>query len=112
MRDRSFVAVFKYIVGNLTVIKIIFFILNILTVTKVVLNIIIVSILPLLILFSVGVKGVHHLKRVVPMTELTSICILVSAWIGWAKMLSDWGYSLYIALILAISCGENTKIEV
>ena len=83
MRDLSLAAVVKYIVGNLTFIKIIFFILIILTVTNVVINVLLVPLLPLLLVISVGFKVVHHLNNLVPMTGVTSICILMSAWIGW-----------------------------
>ena len=82
MRDRSLAALVKTILSNLRVIKIIFFILIILTATNVILNLLVVPLLPLLIVLSVGLNGVHHLNIVVPMTGITSICILMSAWIG------------------------------
>ena len=82
MRDQPPTSLFNSIFSNLTVIKIIFFIVIILTVTKGFINILIVSILPLLIIISVEVKGVHNLNHVVPMTRVTSIRVLMSALIG------------------------------
>ena len=102
MMDLSLAAVVKYIVGNLTLIKIIFFILIILTVTNVVINVSIVPLLPLQLILSVGVKGVHYLNHLVPMTGVTSIHILISVWIGCAMTGSDWSHSLDLALILAV----------
>ena len=83
MRSHSLAAVINSIFSDLTVIKIIFLVLSILKVTNVVLNVLLVPLLPLLLVISVGFKVVHHLNNLVPMTGVTSICILMSAWIGW-----------------------------
>ena len=112
MRDRSLTALVKSIVSNLTIIKIIFFILIILIVTNVVLSVLVVPLLPLLLFPEVGVKGIHHLNHLFPLTRVKSTRILMSDWIGWAKTGSDWAHSLDIALILSIRWVGTTKIEV
>ena len=81
MRARSLTAIGKSIVGNLTVINIIFFIFNILTVNNIVIKVLVVPILPLLVFLAVEVKVNHHLNNLVPITGVTSIQVLISAWI-------------------------------
>ena len=98
MRDRSLTSVVKSIVSNLTVIKIVFFVLSILTVTNVVLSVLVVPLIPLLLVLSVGVKVFYHINHVVPVNGVTSIRILMSAWIGWENAGLDWVHSLYLRL--------------
>ena len=110
--DIYLAALVNSILSNLTVIKIIFFILSILTVTNAVVIVLVVPILSLLFVISVEFKGVHHLNHVFPKTGLTFIRILISACIGWEKKVLDWAHSLDLAPILAISWGGTTRIEV
>ena len=103
MRAWSLAAVVKSILSNLTVINIIFFIFNILTVNNIVIKVLVVPILPLLVFLAVEVKVNHHLNNLVPITGVTSIQVLISAWIWCAKMVSYWLHSLDLALILTMS---------
>ena len=110
MRDQPPTSLFNSIFSNLTVIKIILFIVIILIVTNVVINVLIVPLLPLLLVLTVSFKVFHHLNHVLPMTGVTPIRIIMSAWIGWAKTVWDWAQSMDLALILTINLWEATKI--
>ena len=103
------VAVVTSIVNNLTFIEIIFLIVSIITVTNFVINVLIFPLLPLLLVIEVGVKEIHHLNTLVPMTRVTFIHILTSAWIRWENNGSDWAHSQDISPILTISWGGATK---
>ena len=108
MRDRSLTSVVKSIVSNLTVIKIVFFVLSILTVTNVVLSVLVVPLIPLLLVLSVGVKVFYHINHVVPVNGVTSIRILMSAWIGW-KMRDRIGLTVCILRLSSPSAGVGLK---